>query len=366
MRRTGLLICAILSALLLGGCRLSGELENQAYVLVMGIDRVGDGRLAITVRVPKVGRDAPSKGADDKDESPYLTFRATGTGWNDALEALQRATPRQMNLSHIELLVVSASLAAETEFPALMRRIARTPHLYTTARLAICESQAGTFVAAGETVIGTRMSAEIRAMLKHYAENGYIPNSSFAGVCYEADSIYSDPVAIWCALKESEEPAAAWESASPMKQSFSGAALFREGILSGSLAAEETRLLGLIRGEIVSFPAQYGGARYDLIPATHGNRSVIWQDGGIRLRVHVRLHALEDVCAEDTARMQSDIALNIQSLILRCQRLGCDPFGFAEAAAGHFLTVPEWLAFDWQSHYADAPVEVIVSIDANA
>ena len=55
---------------------------------------------------------------------------------------------------------------------------------------------------------------------------------------------------------------------------------------------------------------------------------------------------------------------SIAELIASCQRSGCDPFGFAESAAGHFATVPGWLAFDWHERYRRARINVDVTLSA--
>ena len=42
------------------------------------------------------------------------------------------------------------------------------------------------------------------------------------------------------------------------------------------------------------------------------------------------------------------------------------PFGFADVAAGHFLTIPDWLACDWRPRYASADIYVDVDIQTTA
>ncbi len=56
MRVTRLFVLIALPCLLLCGCQRTGEVENQAYVLVLGMDRAEDGLLRLTARIPKVGK----------------------------------------------------------------------------------------------------------------------------------------------------------------------------------------------------------------------------------------------------------------------------------------------------------------------
>lgn len=371
MRVLKLILTAMACCVMLAGCQSTGEVENQAYVLVLGVDRLEDGQLALTATVPRIGKGG---GSDEEkaQDSPYLHFSVSGDSWTTALEALQWATPRQVNLSHIEMLVLSSELAGEAGFPALMRQMSQTPHLYANARFVVCSGQAGALVETGETVIGTRMSAELKAMLRHYAAQGYIPDSSFAEVCYLADSIYSDPVAIWVIETGGEKvhPSRNDDGAlnileTPMKQCFSGAALFREGVFLNALSPEDTRLLRLAQGGRVALTVDCSGKRYELTPEGSTRRVEIGE-GGVQIFLSVRLSASVPLCAEDEERIEGELESALTGLIRRCQADGCDPFGFAEAAAGHFATVPQWQAFDWRSRFAAASLSVDADVRGGA
>ena len=357
-----------LSALMLCGCHVSGELENQAYVLVLGVDRESDGQLLLTARVPQIGKGKPGEESGGGD---YLVFSAAGNDWPQALDALERATPRQMNLSHIGMIVVSEALAREEDFGELITRIAETPHLYTTARFMVCEDRASDYIDALQTVIGTRLSSEIGAMLNHYARHGFIPDGSFADAYCLSRSIYGDATAILCRLAPGDAPAVSMIDPtgssdealqSPMRQRYEGAALFRNGHMIGSIDAGRTRLLSLIRGDIEAFPFECDGKAYTLTPEGSPNLGVEIENGGAALSLHVKLSTLDDVCAEDAKRLEMELASSLIGVIQYCQRLGTEPFGFSEVAAGHFATVPQWLAYDWRERYRRADVTVQVEI----
>lgn len=362
--------CALLTlalvAMALTGCRVSGELENQAYVLLLGLDREEGGRLLLTAKVPQVGKG----GASEDSGGGYLTFAADGDGWVDALEALEQTTPRQMNLSHIELIVASEALACEDGFGALITRVAETPHLYTTARFAVCAGRASQFVDGQETVIGKRLSSEIDAMLDHYAEHGYVPKASFADAYYAVNSIYGDPVAIYGeTVDPAEEAAALIEPAegasgleSPMKQRYRGAALFEGGRMVGTLGADQAVLLSLVRGGRVSLPVECSGKRYTLAPEGAVKRGVRIEGARVTLCVEAAFSTLEDVCEADARALEAIIADAVAGVIRACQALRSEPFGFSEAAAVHFATIRDWQGFNWRSRYVDAGIEVSVRI----
>lgn len=360
MRLTALIV---LLALLLGGCQDTGEVENQAYVLVLALDGVGDGGLTLTARVPKIGKSDAQGDKGDSGNSPYLTFSVTAPSWSAALDALQWATPRRINLSHIEMIVASEALASQSSFASLMNEMADTPHLYTNARFVICPGSARAFLEAGETVIGTHLSSEIHTMLSQYARQGFIPDACLADACYCANGIYGDPIAIRGDLAKdgAEDDAPVSVTKSPMRQRFSGAALFRGGRFVQALSKGETRLLNLIRGQCRTLSYSWQDKIIEF-PLRSSSRKVRIEGGDITLLLQLKLGVPDGFSETDISALRQSMRNDIARLVGECQRLGIDPFGFAESASGHFMTTSQWLAFDWRSRFTRAPLDVDIII----
>ena len=362
MRWVKLLALIPALGMLLSGCQDIGEVENQAYVLVLALDTAEDGALELTVRVPGIGKSDTKGKEGDAGGSPYLSFSVSAPSWSRALDELQWVTPRRVNLSHIEMIVASEALASQPSFPNLTREIADTPHLYTNARLVICSGSARAFLEAGETVIGTRLSSEIHTMLSQYARQGFIPDACLADACYCANGIYGDPIAIWGELEDApsdDEAGAVLES--PMRQRFSGTALLRGGRLVRRLSRRETRLFNLIRGQCKAFPCAWQGGIAELTLRSAALEARFAGDD-ISLLLRLKLRAPEGLSEAEASNLEAAIRTEITRLVGDCQRLGVDPFGFAESAAAHFATVPQWTAYDWRRRYAGAPLTVDLTI----
>ena len=369
------MIPLLLLALLLGGCGVGDAVENQAYALVMGIDRLEGGALELTVRLPRIG---PSKSGDDSGkEGEYLLVSANGDDWDMALEALQWATPRELNLSQLKLLAISSELAGEPGFPELTRRVAATHHLYTAARLVVCEGSAKGFVTGQEVIMGARLSSEITAMFDHYAEHGYIPDATFADLCYTGMSIYSDPVAIWgfpsdASAEEAKAAAAlirperdlATRVETPAERNYLGAALFREGRCVGRLDARETLYYNLVAGRSRAFSYGYDGGSCTLTQTRGPRKSVQIDETGVRICLMLSYATIDPLTPDQTEAMEADLAEGIRTLISKCQEMEVEPFGFAQKAARRFLTIPEWLAFDWRARFAAAEIDVRVEVQS--
>ena len=374
MRRVMLLLLA--AVLFLNGCGTTGEVENQAYALVLGIDRTDAGGIGLTMRIPRIGHSG-NPGADNTSEEPYLIISAEGQDYPQALERLQWAAARELNLSHIKLIVVSEALAGDPSFPGLISRVAETRHLYTTAGFIVCEGRAGDFIEGQETILGTRLSSEIVAMFRHYADHGYIPRATFADLYYATRSWYSDPTAIWGfmdtgeAHRDSETATAIVggnegrlnaETTTASTRQYLGTALFRDGVLVGQLDAGETLCLNLMTGRVSSFTFAASGKTCILSTLAGPRRRVMIEGDQVTVEAQIRLVAEDSTDRATLDRFEAAIAEAAVKLIRRCQALGVEPFRFAEHAAAHFPTYDRWRSFGWRKHFAQAKVRVAVEI----
>lgn len=358
------LLCAVLT-----GCAVTGEVENQAYALVMGVDGTQDGGIELTIRIPRIGqgdRDGEESGGEGE---PYLVIAAAGGDYAQALENLQWAVARELNLSHLRLLVVSKALASEDRFPELIRAVAETRHLYTTASFIVCEGGARSFIEGQETLLGSHLSSDIDAMFRHYAAHGYIPDATFADLYYATYSCYSDPTGVWAFPDAGEKPAAAVlessedvlnaETRTASSRQYLGAALFRDGMLAGRLDAGETLCLNLLTDRVDTFSFEADSRAWTLSSALPTGARVRIDGERPKIEVSVSLSCGDE---GDTAALESAVARSIRATIEKCQRLRVEPFGFAAKAAAHFATLPEWLAYGWRERFPEAEVTVAVHV----
>ena len=345
---------ALVAALcvMLGGCSLSGDPENQAYALAMGLDRAEDGQLALTVRVPADGQSEESGNGVDTDS--YITFSALGRDFQQALDAVKRLVPREINLGHLLLIAVSEEIAREEAFGELASQVAETPHLYANARLIVCRGSAGDFIDLQALTMGTRLSVEIGASMEHYEREGFIPVSTLADFCAVGNSVYSDPFA---AMAEADP-------SSPTGERCVGAALFDDqNALTMALDEAQTRLFCLIAGSGKHYAHTWRGASIPLTALRRPRLRVSFVDGAPSLYVDLRLSIQGTRRPDDLSDLEEELAEKLEDLITVCQRGGLDPFGFGERAASRFLTLQRWQNYGWKARYATAPVHASVVIE---
>lgn len=368
MRRV-LILLILLILPLLTGCAVTGEVENQAYALVMGVDQTPAGGIALTIRIPRIGhRDSGGEGAVGKGE-PYLVLTASGDDYPQAMEHLQWAAARELNLSHLNLLIVSRDLAADPAFPALIREIANTRHLYATAGFVVCEGRSGDFIEGQETLLGSHLSSDISAMFRHYAAHGFIPSATFADLYYATQSCYSDPTGLWgfpdsgeqaaAAVIETDESALNAQTRTASSRQYLGTALFRDGVCVGRLDGAETLCLNLLTRRVEAFGFEADGRAWALSSALPPR--VRARRDGARMRIDVAVSLISEDPG-DPSGAEAALARALLQVVDRCKALRVEPFGFAAKAAARFATLNEWRDYDWRSRFPEADVRVTVRI----
>ena len=364
-------------SLLLCGCGQSDEVESRAYVLVLGIDRTENGDIGLTVRVPKIGNiGSESSQKESAPDSPYLAFSTSGDTLYQALENLQWIVPRTLSLSHLKLLVISEELASEEDFKTTLNAVAELRHLYTAAKMVVSTGKAKDLVETLDLVIDARLSSEITMAFHSLEKQGSIPESSLAEVYYAGNSIYADPVAPLGFVVVNNDPATSESTFSALAPEVElsqiqapgavhllGAAVFRNGSLAVKLNSEETLALNLINRGVQAFDFAYEGGACQLVSSGHTQKTVSIAGNRVALELILTLSTLDPIDGATTRSIEAAIGSQLLSTIENCQRANVDPFGFAEKAAQHFVSIQDWLSFHWRDHFADADVSVRVRIN---
>ena len=371
--RKAILIVLLAAICLLGGCGSSAQVEDQAYVIAMGIDRTDDGGIELSVQIPKISGGQDSSGSSASSGS-YLPLSITAPDYEQAMERLSWAVPRVMNLTQLEMIVISRDLAEDTAFRELLRQIAGTGHIFAAADVVICEGDAKAFIEALRPVLGTRLSADLQAGLDHYRSIGIIPDCSLASLYYLSNSVYGDPMAAYAILEKSDKTKnEAQQASSSLAGSISslsesheseieprylGAAVFSSGAYCGILDGRQTILANLITNSLDSFRYICGGESMEFSQIGDTKIRVDTHAEPAKISIGIRLSIEEHEDIPDEQIMRETLIQDMLATINAARAMNADPFGFAEAAAGNFLTLEDWINYDWKRHYQDAQIEI--------
>lgn len=360
----------------LSGCSASMQVENQAYAIVMGLDREEDGRLRMCVQIPKIAGNSEESQSDASSggSGNYTRLEVRAGDFNEALEKLSWAAPRRLNLSQLKLIVLSKALAQEEGNARLIRDIAQTERLFTAARVAVCEGSACEFVVAISPSMGLRMSSDVESTLEYYKERGFVPEGYLAELHYQTESVYSDPLAIYAVLRPSEEEkdkeaqaafafegstdALSEDNSSGIPTRYLGSAVFVNGQMCGSFNARQTIFANLLRNSLDSFNYNSNGQSIGIVPVRSTFIRVDSSVEPMRIRVSARLSIAAQDAAPDEEQLRSDLTRDIEEVFRAAQQMGAEPFGIAEKAAARFATLDEWVAFNWRERFQAAQLDV--------
>lgn len=375
MCRFKLLMFLFLSLVVLSGCSRASQAEDQAYVLVMGLDKTVSDQLEMSVLIPRISGKTSGESSGSAPEN-YMHLCVTANDFEAALEKLDWASPRNLNLAQMKLIVLSRDLADSQECPELIANISQTERLFTATKVAVCEGGAKEFVETIRPSIGTRISTDIESMFKHYNDHGYLPESSLAELYYQTASVYSDPMVAFAVLdvqepkEESTEevtPAGAFDRSiqelsasyrSEIATRYLGAAVFSEGKMRCILDGNQTIFTNLLRNELDSFRYEVGGQNLEFVPT----RPVYINVDPAEKRAHIQINMALSFAAQekipDKEVLRKKLTDDLERIIEYTQTMNVEPFGFAEHAARRFLTLSDWLEYDWKKHYQDAQIEI--------
>lgn len=362
-------LCILLTSLT--GCSDLDQVENLAYAEILGIELNALNEIEVSIQVPKIaGQRGESSGGSG--ESQPLVYSAGGKSFDEALNLLQWAVPRRLDLSQIKLIVISEALAMDDRFEQAAATIMATPRLYTAARFAVCEGSAKEFVKAEKPVIGTRLSTELEATFEDYIRNGFIPDASFADVFLSGKSFYSDSLAIHANGSDPAMTAAAiipdsaGTSGVEMQNSnrFLGAAVFRQGKMTGRLSGEEYLYCKILQGKKQAFPFIIDGQTVGLTTLGKPSVHVDTSSEPIRISVKLRISVFSSSKNAPEESLKAELTEAFDQVVRTCKAMNAEPFGFAKHAAGSFASASDWLAFDWQKRFSESDVDIQIDISS--
>jgi len=400
MRRklaANLLLLLMLPAILTG-CWDRRELEELAFVLMLGVDKGTQDRFNVTaaIAVPSrmAGGGKESGGAGG--ESPYLLTSVEGPTVLGALSLISGYVDRQLSLDHTMAVFLGEELAREGALQA-MDTLIRFRESRRTTILVVTEGKAAEFLAQIKPELESNPQRYLEKISANYQVTGLLPaTGQVQNFIAKVNTKYGNPVTFYAALKQEQnrESRTDRQSESPFSVmagdlprtggpniEMMGSAAFKGDKMVGILSGEETRLLLMLtnwfeRG-IFSVPDPRDPELDITLEIRKGRPARIQVDisgsrprisGRIRLEGHVLSMPVETDYTEPQfqAELESEFADflegEISHLIQKTQKWETDIFGFGHVAARQFATIQDWENYNWPKHYPEAEVDVSVEM----
>ena len=392
MKRPSLFLILLLLPLLLGGCSGGQEIESCLFVIAMAVDPAQDGNLTVTVKALSGSQDAATGGAQSEEdagggektstsgqsedaeqtEPGYVVLSATAPSCLRALNLLSATTPRTINLSQLQEIVLSETLARTEATLSILREIHAMYRANGEAIVVVTPDDAGDFIRRQHALLGVRLSKYLKVLFENFSRIDTIPpGAQLSAVIAAMESGVCDAAAVYAAgndfsatlvlpgAEETDRLPGHLPRTSPAQNEYLGSALFSGPRMTGTLTGSETSLLCLLMGRAHSRTIVVGGAQYR-VNVNASARRTIAQDGTLCARVRISLSLLAGGEAQTQGELAADIEQRAVNLMQKLQTLACDALGFGCIAVRGSLSIPAWERRNWPAEYAGAAVRASV------
>lgn len=403
--RALLLILLVLCLSLVPGCWGKRELEDRAFVTLLGIDHASDGRILATALVSLPAGRAGSNMGSGTASSATLLLSAAGNNIEEALGEMEYFSSRELNSVYMAFVILGEEFA-RTDVGPVVDVFSRHLHYKPNTLLAVCKGKAYDFlkefkpqqesqppeylwklVDTGHTGMGSCPMTTMHDLKVGYITLGEDPWAPyFELVPYgpaEAGSLETGGGAA-----EGGEGEQQGQQGSDLKTArLAGTALFAKSGdaygMVGILDHWESMAVLLMRGEVERglLHIQYPGApeTQATLVLHHADRNlsleVLPEEARARYRISVTTSVSEVPAGvtplPETSReyREAVVATAEQQLKTLLERtfkkltlLGCDAVAMGSHAQTSFRTFPEWEAYNWHQRFHECKAEFDVKV----
>ena len=372
--------------LLLGGCTGGQEIESSLFVIAMAVDAAPEGNLTITVKALSGSQESAASGASgaqseagstenlEQTETGYIVLSATAPSCLRALGLLGATTPRTVNLSQLQEIVISQTLAETDATLSILKQIHAIDRANDEAVVVVTPDHAGDFIRRQRAVLGLRLSKYLEVLFEHYEQLDVIPPSpNLSAVIAAMESAATDAAAVYAAgndfdnilllqgKTEIDRLPGHLPRTAPAPNEYLGAALFSGPRMTGTLTGNEVSLFCLMTGKASTRVSVIDGAQYKTRLQTRVKRRID-PDGTlfVSLRLTLTLSAGNQQRTEE--ELAAEIAQDCVNVLQKLQAASCDAVGFGKIRIRAFPDIPAWERLNWPAQYETLPVRVTADV----
>lgn len=386
----------LMLALLLTGCWDRTELEDQAYVILLGLDRGDQGQIMLSAEVAIAqSLSAGILGAQATPGVPHLAVRlltVQARTITQAITILNGGMTRRLDLRQLRAVVLGESLARAGVEPLIME-LMRHSLARSSALLVQARGNAFDLLRALEPVGEVNPGRMADGLILQAKQIHLAPPVRMHHFLIRLAAPGGDPflpvaaVNPWITEQAQEPRETTADSAiagemprgggNPVE--FIGTAIFRRDRLAGFLNVDETQMLLALRGEMGKAYTTFTDPTIPDQPVTlrfHQENKPKYTATfrGEKPKVHVRLLFEGEVLAipggtdfaETAMRAKLEEASaryaeqTIQGLVAKFTQWETDPVGFGHHFRGKVATWKDWERYNWRQHLKDLRTDATV------
>lgn len=387
------ILLGLLALLLLTSCYDQKELEQQSFVIAIGIDQTEEeGLYQFTFQIanPEVGSTLSSGGSQ---EPPRETVSMTGTDLLTATNTANAFVSKEIILDQSKVIIISEQLARSEDFLRIIQSASRSPQIRRGVQLIVSKENASVFLNNTKPTMEQQPHKYYQYMLSRAKQTGIIPDANLHRFFQITEGDADLFLAIYATTERSEEKLTKSEDhyiAGEIPQEggnptqFMGSAVFKEGQMIDIINGQETRLCNILDKSmqmddlLATYPdplnpkyniaADYAQKSNPTIALQYDRKS---NQATINVTVPFELEILavpslidyskndknQKILRDSIEKVNEEKTL---ALIKKSQtEYGSDPFYWSIYIRKYFLDVPDFEKADWNKKiYPNATVKV--------
>jgi spore germination protein KC len=261
-------VCAVLClSMATTGCFDRHELEQQAFVTSIAVDKAPGGMVDCTFRIAlpvnTAGGGSANTGKTPQAGTTPVTYRARSI--TEAMALANTSVERVLTFTHLTSVIIGEDLAKDG-ISQQLQPLVRYREFRRTVMLAVCKGKGRDFLMAEQPMLERSPARMADALVQVGGASGLIPGDRLHDFLTALQSPHEAPMASCVAINSAvesdpegkngvQENNLSFEAGSIRRAGgnpveWAGAAVFRGDRLVGYLNARETILLQLLRGQL--------------------------------------------------------------------------------------------------------------------
>lgn len=393
----------LLQCTMLTGCYDKRELDDMAYPVALGFDKGETNELRMTLQLA-VPLSIGGEGGGEGDKSVSVVTVDTPTIYS-GLNMLNTFISKQINLSHVKVIVFSDELAKEG-ISMYLHAMIRNREFRPNASIIVSRGSAEKFINAVKPKLETNPAKYYELLLSAYRYTGFTSDSQFADFYHNTESKDIQPVAVLAGISrfkssddfdiigstykekgrdmplEGDFKAGDLTKTGDLKIEIMGLAIFDGAKMVGEIDGDDTMyhlmLMDKFNSSSITLPDPLVKGKFVVLNikrsrATKKSVQMIGDKPSISAKVMLEGDILSIQSGfnyeskENIGKLESAISNFLKVGMLRylnksCKEFETDNVGFGKKMKGKFLTWKEWEQFDWFNKYKEAAFNVEVEV----
>lgn len=398
-KRIALLLALVLLLVFLTACYDSREIDDFAYVVMMGIEHGVSDRIRLTLQIPEFtntnmsdsGGGGGGNGGDDEERAKKENITVEAPSIFAAVAEADTFIPKTINFMHLNAVVVSEDFASSGEMKEFVVNLLRYHEIRRNTSIIVCKGSARDFVMAARPYLGSLVTETMEELISKADITGYFPKLTISDFAIKVKSTYTQALTIYAALNKGDNfiekgqyytggfkaPSDFYAGDMPrtggQEIELLGTAVFELGNMVGKLTGFETQMVELTLGNLkrtsLTIPDPLEPELYIPIeikelepprthvdikgekPMIHTTLSLEGEIVTIPSGINYESPDMKGIVEEAVAQ---HIADGIKRTFAKCQTLKTDVFEYGTEAVRHFWTIQEWENYNWRQKFSEA------------